>query len=60
MKAVLPAGDYIPAPAMLAVDRSSNVMKGREGEILRLTFPIGQGCTLIIGVLALILSGFIN
>ena len=48
------------APAKLAVGGSTNVMKGREGEILRLTLPIGLGCTLIIGVLALILSKLIN
>jgi hypothetical protein len=41
---------------MLVVGRGTNIMKGREGEILRLTFPIRLGCTLIIGVLALILS----
>ena len=45
---------------MLAMGRGTNVMKGREGEILRLTFPIGLGCTLIIRVLVVILSGFIN
>ncbi len=60
MKAVLPAGDYIPAPATLAMGRGTNAMKGREGEILRLTLPIGLGCTLIIRVLVVILSGFIN
>lgn len=48
------------APAKLAVGGSTNTMKGREGEILRLTLPIGLGCTLIIGVLALILSSFTN
>jgi lactate permease len=45
------------APAKLAVGGSTNVMKGREGEVLRLTLPIGLVCTLIIGVLALLLIG---
>ena len=35
-------------------------MKGREGAIFRLTLPIGLACTLLIGVLALILSSYIN
>jgi lactate permease len=48
------------APAKLAVGGSTNAMKGREGEVLRMTLPIGLGCTLIIGGLALILSKLIN
>ena len=43
------------APAKLAVGGSTNAMKGKEGEVLRMTLPIGLGCTLIIGVLAMIL-----
>ena len=43
------------APAKLAVGGSTNAMKGREGEILRMTLPIGLICTLLIGGLALIL-----
>ncbi len=43
------------APAKLAVGGSTNDMKGREGEVLRLTLPIGLGCTLIIGLLAYLL-----
>lgn len=43
------------APAKLAVGGSTNAMKGREGEVLRMTLPIGLGCTLIIGVLAMVL-----
>ena len=43
------------APAKLAVGGSTNAMKGREGEVLRMTLPIGLASTLIIGVLALIL-----
>jgi lactate permease len=48
------------APAKLAVGGSTNAMKGREGEVLRMTLPIGIGCTLIVGGLALILSKLIN
>ena len=40
------------APAKLAVGGSTNTMKGKEGEVLRLTLPIGLGCTLFIGLLA--------
>ena len=43
------------APSKLAVGGSTNVMKGHEGEVLRMTLPIGLASTLIIGVLALIL-----
>jgi lactate permease len=44
------------APAKLAVGGSTNSMKGREGEVLRLTLPIGVASTLIIGILALLLN----
>lgn len=43
------------APAKLAVGGSTNAMKGREGEVLRLTLPIGLACTLVIGVITLAL-----
>ncbi|KAF0110865.1 MAG: L-lactate permease [Chloroflexi bacterium] len=44
------------APAKLAVGGSTTDLKGREGEILRITLPIGLGITLVIGLVALLLS----
>jgi lactate permease len=43
------------APAKLAVGGSTNAMKGREGEVLRLTLPIGVICVLLIGLIAWLL-----
>ena len=48
------------APAKLAVGSSTNPMKGREGEVLRLTLPISLGCTVVIGLIALILIRLIH
>ena len=48
------------APAKLAVGSSTNVMKGHEGDVLRLTLPISLGCTLIIGALAILLLRVIH
>jgi lactate permease len=48
------------APAKLAVGGSTNTMKGREGEVLRITLPVGIVCTALIGGLVwlvLALSG---
>ena len=39
------------APAKLAVGSSTNSMKGREGEVLRITLPIGLVIGLLIGLL---------
>lgn len=38
------------APAKLAVGSSTTAVKGQEGDILRMTLPIGLGCVLIVGV----------
>ncbi len=43
------------APAKLAVGGSTNSTKGREGDVLRITLPIGIACVLIIGIIALLL-----
>ncbi len=40
------------APAKLAVGASTTAVKGQEGEILRMTLPIGLVCVLIIGAAA--------
>jgi lactate permease len=40
------------APAKLAVGTSTTAMKGREGEVLRITLPIGIALALIIGLVA--------
>lgn len=45
------------APAKLAVGGSTNSMKGKEGEVLRLTLPISLASTLLIGLLAWLLPG---
>jgi lactate permease len=44
------------APAKLAVGSSTLGMKGRDGEVLRLTVPYGIGIGLLIGVVALLLA----
>lgn len=44
------------APAKLAVGTSTNELKGREGEVLRYTLPIGIAMALIIGLAAWLLS----
>lgn len=44
------------APAKLAVGGTTTGLKGREGEVLRITLPIGLVIVLIIGVVALFLS----
>ncbi|PKN95766.1 MAG: L-lactate permease, partial [Chloroflexi bacterium HGW-Chloroflexi-7] len=44
------------APAKLAVGTTTTGLKGKEGEILRITLPIGLGMVLIVGVVVLILS----
>jgi len=44
------------APAKLAVGVSTNNMKGREGEVLRITLPIGLGIILIVGVVVLLIA----
>jgi lactate permease len=43
------------APAKLAVGSSTNELKGREGEVLRITLPICLGITLVIGLITLML-----
>ena len=43
------------APAKLAIGSSTNSLKGREGEVLRYTLPIGIIIALVIGLFALIL-----
>lgn len=45
------------APAKLAVGGSTNAMKGREGEVMRFTLPIGIISAVIIGGLALLFVG---
>jgi lactate permease len=40
------------APAKLAVGTSTTSVKGREGDILRMTLPIGLVCILVIGAAA--------
>lgn len=40
------------APAKLAVGGSTNSMKGREGEILRITLPVAVVCVLVVGLVA--------
>jgi len=40
------------APAKLAVGTSTTAMKGREGEVLRYTLPIGIAMVLVVGVVA--------
>lgn len=44
------------APAKLAVGTSTNELKGREGEVLRYTLPIGIAMALIIGLVALLIQ----
>jgi len=44
------------APAKLAVGGTTTGLKGKEGEILRITLPIGLGMVLIVGLVVLILS----
>jgi lactate permease len=44
------------APAKLAVGGSTSNLKGREGEVLRLTLPIGLASALLIGLAAWLLS----
>ena len=44
------------APAKLAVGVSTNNLKGREGEVLRITLPIGLGIILIVGVVVLLIA----
>ena len=46
------------APAKLAVGGSTSNMKGKEGEVLRITLPIGLVITLVVGLAALVLSRF--
>lgn len=46
------------APAKLAVGTSTSAIKGSEGEILRITLPIGLGCIVIIGIAAWLLLLF--
>lgn len=43
------------APAKLAVGTSTNELKGREGEVLRYTLPIGIAMALIIGLITLLI-----
>jgi lactate permease len=43
------------APAKLAVGTSTSELKGREGEVLRVTLPIGIAMALIIGVVAFLI-----
>jgi lactate permease len=43
------------APAKLAVGSSTTAVKGREGEILRLTLPIGLASVIIVGLAAWLL-----
>ena len=43
------------APAKLAVGTSTNELKGREGEVLRYTLPIGIIMALIIGLVTLLI-----
>jgi lactate permease len=45
------------APAKLAVGGTTTGLKGREGEVLRITLPIGLALVLIVGVAALLLIG---
>ena len=45
------------APAKLAVGSTTTGLKGKEGEVLRITLPIGIGIVLIVGVVALLISG---
>lgn len=40
------------APAKLAVGTSTTAVKGREGDILRMTLPIGLVCIMVIGAAA--------
>jgi lactate permease len=47
------------APAKLAVGTSTNELKGREGEVLRITLPVGIAMALIIGLAAWLLSKLI-
>ena len=44
------------APAKLAVGSTTTGLKGREGEVLRITLPIGIGIVLLVGVVALLIS----
>lgn len=44
------------APAKLAVGSTTTGLKGKEGEILRITLPIGIAIVLIVGLAALLLS----
>ena len=40
------------APAKLAVGGSTNSMKGKEGEVLRITLPVALLCVLVVGLIA--------
>ena len=44
------------APAKLAVGSTTTGLKGREGEVLRVTLPIGIGIVLLVGAAALLIS----
>ncbi len=44
------------APAKLAVGSTTTGLKGREGEVLRITLPIGIAIILIVGAVVLLLS----
>jgi L-lactate permease len=44
------------APAKLAVGTSTNELKGREGEVLRYTLPVGLAIALVVGLAALAIS----
>jgi lactate permease len=44
------------SPAKLAVGTSTSELKGREGEVLRITLPVGIIITLIIGLVALLMG----
>ena len=44
------------APAKLAVGSTTTGLKGKEGEVLRITLPIGIGIVLIVGLVALLIS----
>ncbi|HPS41391.1 MAG TPA: L-lactate permease, partial [Anaerolineaceae bacterium] len=43
------------APAKLAVGCSTSEAKGQEGQVLRITLPIGLGIVLVIGLILLVL-----
>ncbi len=46
------------APAKLAVGGTTTGLKGREGDIMRITLPFGLALVLIVGFIALLISGF--